>query len=84
MQTEQILFPEMLKDLLGVRQKLNPQYSLRALARDLHLDQSNLSKMINGKRYPTTLQILKIAKELNLSSDLTVSLITTSVRVKKN
>ncbi len=45
-------FIDSLKHSLEQRTKHNPSYSLRAFARDLNVDASNMSKMISGKLKP--------------------------------
>ena len=62
-----------LEELLDSKKKSNRRYSLRALARDLDLDQSNLSKIIKGKRKATPTQILKISKTLKLSNEMIIT-----------
>lgn len=49
------------------RQTVNPQYSLRAFARDLEIDSSTLSQIINGKRSIPTKNSTSIASKLNLN-----------------
>jgi uncharacterized protein (TIGR02147 family) len=39
-----------LKDILSLRQKANPSYSIRAYARDLEINSSTLSQILSGKR----------------------------------
>lgn len=55
-----------LKDGLCVRQQGNPRYSLRAFARDLNVDSSTLSQIMNGKR-PIPAKIARdVARKLEL------------------
>lgn len=57
-------FTNRLKELLEEKKKANSRYSLRALARDLDIDQSNLSKILNGKRKPSPQQMMKLEKAI--------------------
>lgn len=53
------------------RLEKNEQYSLRAFARDLSVDHSNLSKLLRKKKTITPDQIKYIAKQLKLSTEQT-------------
>lgn len=55
-----------LKDSLLSRQRLNPSYSIRAYARDLGLNSSTLSQILNGKRPLPQKSSKVIAQKLNL------------------
>jgi uncharacterized protein (TIGR02147 family) len=52
---------------LAERSSVDPNYSLRAFARDLGVDSSFLSKLLNGKRSMTARTILTLAPRLSLS-----------------
>lgn len=55
-----------LKEVLSIKQKENPQYSLRAFARDLKVHPGTLSKVIKGER-PLPIKVSKaVVSRLNL------------------
>jgi uncharacterized protein (TIGR02147 family) len=58
-----------LEEELGRRSATNPTYSLRAFARDLGVDSSFLSKLLNGKRSMTARTIIALAARLSLPED---------------
>lgn len=58
-------FSQNLLMLISEKKKQNHRYSLRALARDLDIDQSNLSKILKGKRKPSVNQVVKLEKAIN-------------------
>ncbi|MGZ3743998.1 MAG: TIGR02147 family protein [Pseudobdellovibrionaceae bacterium] len=60
-------FRTFLEQELNRRNSLNPNYSLRAFARDLSVDSSFLSKLLSGKRSMTVRTIMSLAPRLNLS-----------------
>jgi len=60
-------FRTFLEQELSRRNSANPNYSLRAFARDLGVDSSFLSKLLNGKRSMTARTILSLAPRLALS-----------------
>ncbi|WP_413288809.1 TIGR02147 family protein [Bdellovibrio sp. HCB337] len=60
-------FRTFLEQELSRRSSVNPNYSLRAFARDLGVDSSFLSKLLNGKRSMTARTILSLAPRLSLS-----------------
>ena len=62
-------FPECLRKELHVRQEANPLYSLRAFSRDLHIDFSILSRVLNGKIPYTKKILLKISEHLPLPAE---------------
>lgn len=47
---ETVHYIQKIKDYLDQKQKSNPSYSLRALARDFNLNSSSLSQVLRGKR----------------------------------
>ena len=55
-----------LHDALAQRQSNNPSYSLRAFARDLDIDPSQLSKIMTGKRLLSEDLATQIVRELKL------------------
>ena len=62
---------DVLRDSLLSRQRLNPNYSIRAYARDLGLNSSSLSQILNGKRTIPQKRSKLIAKKLNLDEKST-------------
>lgn len=56
-----------LKELLVERRKVNPSYSLRAMALNLGFSSSQLSEALNGKANFSIVSLRKIAKKLKLS-----------------
>lgn len=67
MEVRQAYYISKLKDCLSLRQRTNPNYSLRAFARDLGVDSSTLSQIINGKRSIPAKNSRDLATKLNLS-----------------
>jgi len=59
-------FRTFLEQELTRRNSVNPNYSLRAFARDLGVDSSFLSKLLNGKRSMTSRTIMSLAPRLAL------------------
>lgn len=55
-----------IKDDLSLKQRTNPQYSLRAYAKYLGIDSSTLSKVLNGKRALSAKNSVEIANKLKL------------------
>lgn len=69
-------YREFLKGKLGDRMSKNPGYSLRAFARDLHLESAQLSDVLNGRYGISKNNAIKIAERLSiqgLERDLFVS-----------
>ena len=62
--TTQLDYRLLLKSELASRTNQNPNYSLRAFARDLDLAPSRLSEVLNGKQGLSTQAAEKIAKTL--------------------
>ena len=60
-------FEEILKDEFIRRKHENELYSLRAFARDLHIQPSPLSAILNGKRPITKKMKKRLALSLGLS-----------------
>jgi transcriptional regulator with XRE-family HTH domain len=60
------LFINLLKQELRFRKKKNPRYSLRAFARCLDVDQSSLSKILTGRRRPSSLLMTKANERLKM------------------
>ncbi len=56
-----------IKEKLSLKQKQNPNYSLRAFSRDLNLHCSTLSQIIKGKRSLPLKRAVDVAKNLGLS-----------------
>lgn len=56
-----------LRDGLLLRQRQNPRYSLRAFARDLNVDSSTLSQIMNGKRSVPSKNARDFAARLGLN-----------------
>lgn len=61
------LFRDKLRDTLVEKTKKNPSFSLRAFARQLDIESSSLSQIINGKRTLTDRMCKRLAPKLNLS-----------------
>jgi uncharacterized protein (TIGR02147 family) len=60
-------FRAFLEQELARRNSANPSYSLRAFARDMDVDSSFLSKLLNGKRSMTARTIMSLAPRLALA-----------------
>lgn len=65
-QVSRSLFVSLLKQEYSFRKEKNARYSIRSFAKCLDIDQSFLSKILNGKRLPSTEMILKANKKLRL------------------
>lgn len=70
---ERTEFLDAVKAEFGRRRRRNANYSLRAYAKSLKVDQSLLSKVITGKRIPTAVFISKVAAELGFRKTTTVA-----------
>lgn len=60
---------EFLKNKLQEKQDNNSAYSMRSFARDLNIDPSSLSKVMNGKRIPDLELVQQILEKLNQSPE---------------
>lgn len=67
-----------LEQELNRRSAANPTYSLRAFARDLGVDSSFLSKLLNGKRSMTARTIVALTARLALSEEMVQEFIANS------
>ncbi|OFZ27365.1 MAG: hypothetical protein A2381_12430 [Bdellovibrionales bacterium RIFOXYB1_FULL_37_110] len=67
MNTNETFYLEKLKSEFSLRQRYNSNYSLRAFARDLKIDSSNLSAILRNKRNLPTRRAKSIADVLKLS-----------------
>lgn len=70
----------LLANLLIERRNKNPSYSIRALARDLKVNQGQIVRILNGKLRPTPLIAYRVGTHLQLSSDQTIYLISHTVQ----
>lgn len=70
-------FKEILSKELESRSKKNAGYSLRAFARDLQIDPSNLSKILTGKTDPFKKTKERILLDLGISRKEILNIITT-------
>lgn len=61
-------FREFLGQEFNRRTKSNSNYSIRAFARDLSINDSTLSQLIHGKRPLTSQRIIQIGQKIGLSS----------------
>lgn len=64
---EHLSYRTFLKELLVLRRKGNPSYSLRAMALSLGFSSSQVSEALNGKANFSVASLRKIAKKLKLS-----------------
>ncbi|MGE0763108.1 MAG: TIGR02147 family protein [Bdellovibrionales bacterium] len=62
-------FREKIRSEYIERKKRNPNYSMRAFASSLSIDQSLLSKILSGVRKPSTEMILKVSQKLGFNGD---------------
>jgi uncharacterized protein (TIGR02147 family) len=62
-------YREYLKDELSQRVHLNPQYSLRAFARDVKISPQVLSSVMNGKKNISSEVAIELARKLNFSAE---------------
>ena len=63
----QVYYVAKLKEVLSVRQKSNPEYSLRAFARDLDMYSATLSQILKGQRGLPLKKVSEVIKKLELS-----------------
>ncbi|MCT4641812.1 MAG: TIGR02147 family protein [Bacteriovoracaceae bacterium] len=66
---ENELFREKLRTELITRTKRNPRFSIRSFARQLEIEPSSLSQIINGKRPLTNKMCLRLSQKLSLSPE---------------
>lgn len=59
----------MLRKELLTRRERNPRYSLRALARDLGMDPSSISRVLSEKEVPSDSFLVSIMTKLNWCSE---------------
>ena len=78
--TEALTLRDYLNDLLLQKKARNSAYSIRALARDLKVDQSHLTRVLKGKMRATPLIAFRTGMFLNLSSEETVRLISLTLQ----
>lgn len=64
-----------LNTLMKSRQARNPRYSLGALARDLEISQSHLSRILLNQRRITPATALKLVLQLNLEREELLNLL---------
>lgn len=62
-----VLFRDKLRETLIAKTKKNPSFSLRAFARQLGIESSSLSQIINGKRTLTDRMCKRLATKLSIS-----------------
>lgn len=67
--------PQLIKQILNAKKKINPSYSLNAIARDLNISQPHLSRIMHGKSRMTPRQAYKIGKYLKLDNHALLKLI---------
>lgn len=72
----------MLNTLLRQRQDKNPLYSVSALARDLSISQSQLSRILMGKRRLPASSALKLGLLLKLESEQLLEFLITIINEK--
>lgn len=66
---DQNIYISSLNNLLTSRKEKNPNYSLRALSRDISIDNSYLVKILKGKKSVSLNVAYKVANHLNLKGD---------------
>jgi len=67
-------YAQIIHELLTQKRETNPDYSLRAFAREVDIEQSNLSKILKGKRKLTASHVTRISNKFNLPSETTLRL----------
>lgn len=60
---------EVLRDTLEARKLKNANYSLRAMARDIDVSPSTLSKILNGKCMASDKMVLDIVEKIDLPTE---------------
>jgi plasmid maintenance system antidote protein VapI len=65
----EINYIENLKKILEDKRSVNSRYSIRALARDLKIDPSDLINVMNAKKRVTARIAFKIGSKLNLEGE---------------
>ena len=68
MNKTELYYVKKLKEGLSLKQRVNPQYSLRAYAKYLGIHSSTLSQIFNGKRPLPSKSLRSISEKLDLSS----------------
>ncbi|MDO9182600.1 MAG: TIGR02147 family protein, partial [Bacteriovorax sp.] len=66
METTNAFYINKIKEDLSLKQRMNPQYSLRAYAKHLGVHSSTLSQILNGKRALPLKNATTVASKLNL------------------
>ncbi len=72
------LVGDYLSELLTNRKIENPTYSLRSLARDLHLDATDLSKVLRYQKFLSPKTVRRVVDTLSLSSSIAKILVASS------
>ena len=67
MEIHQAYYLVKMKEVLSMKQRNNPYYSLRAFARDIDIHPATLSQIINGKRNLPKRDCDKVLSKLNLT-----------------
>jgi hypothetical protein len=75
---------EELQILLQDKKSKNHSYSLRALARDLKINQAHLCRVMNKKLNPTPLIAYKLGTYQNFSSDKILKMIESTLNIQTN
>jgi plasmid maintenance system antidote protein VapI len=68
-----------LNETFSEKKKRNPNYSLRAFARDLEISASNLSTILNGKKRLSSEQACRIAVRLQFSKEQFFEFVTSTL-----
>ena len=64
---QQVYYVQKLKECLSLKQRQNPNYSLRAFSRDIDLHVSTLSQILKGKRKLPFKRVQNVVNQLELS-----------------
>jgi len=84
MQIDEPFYLHTLREFLASRQRKNSAYSLRAFAKDLEIDSSNLSAVLQNKRALPHKRANYIARKLKLSPQAHALFIASTLRKKMN
>ena len=73
----------LLGDVLKEKQSHNPNYSLRALARDLRIEQSQLTRVLNGQQKASPIIAYKLSLLMNLDTEQTLDMIKATFKERR-
>jgi plasmid maintenance system antidote protein VapI len=69
-----------LQNFLSEQKALNKSYSIRALARDLKIEQAHLTRIINGKKNATPYVAFQLSQYRNFNPEKSLELIAATLK----